>query len=65
MSRFTEGLQLVSDRQGWAKVEEVRRAYGSMVVDALLSKGYAVIDPGDDTMQLTQAGARAAKDLRP
>ena len=65
MSAFTEGLQLVSDRQGWAKVDEVRRAHGAMVVDALLSKGYVVIDPGDDTLQLTPAGARAAKDLRP
>jgi hypothetical protein len=64
MDAFGEALRQVSAKQGWAKVDEVRRAHGSMVVDALLSKGYAVIDPADDTLQLTEVGALAAKDLR-
>jgi hypothetical protein len=64
VSRFTEGLQLVADRRGWAQVEEVKRAHGAMVVDGMLSKGYAAIDSGDDTIHLTPAGVAALKDLR-
>ena len=64
MNRLRDALALISDRQGWARVDEVRRACGAMAVDGVLSKGYAVVDLGDDTLQLTEAGVRALKDLR-